>query len=136
MLDEMDVVYGWFERTRNTLADNILGGRIVPIGCLAQFQTLGSIADYISLHVLQFGYRLGLVDAQAVVELMTDREQRGIVLNKTELLLGLLREDELDEVPLLFTDSEVELRANRLGEGFWRWWILGSLGDSRKSRHH
>ncbi|PDQ36548.1 MAG: hypothetical protein B5766_00195 [Candidatus Lumbricidophila eiseniae] len=134
MLDEMDVVYGWFERTRNTLADNILAGRIVPIGCLAQFQTLGSIADYISLHVLQFGYRLGLVDAQAVVELMTDREQRGIVLNKTELLLASLREDELDEVPLLFTDSEVELRANRLADAFWRWWILRSLVDYRKSR--
>jgi len=134
MLDEMDMVYGWFERTRNTLADDILAGRIVPIGCLAQFQDLGSIADYISVHTLQFGYRLGLVDARAVVELMADREQRGIVLNKTELRLASLREDELDEVPLLFADSEVELRANRLANAFWRWWILRSLVDYRKSR--
>src|SRR6218665_60166 len=78
MLDEMDVVYGWFERTRDIVEDNILGGKIVPIGCLVQFQALGSIADYLSVHTLQFGYKLGLVDARAVVELMTDREQRGI----------------------------------------------------------
>ncbi|PDQ36226.1 MAG: hypothetical protein B5766_02085 [Candidatus Lumbricidophila eiseniae] len=134
MLDEMDVVYGWFERTRNTLEDNILAGKIVPIGCLVQFQALGSIADYLSVHTLQFGYKLGLVDARAVVELMTDREQRGIVLSKTELRLASLRETELDEVSLLFTDSEPELRANRVANAFWRWWMLRSLVDYRKSR--
>src|SRR6218665_2417856 len=103
MLDELDVVYGWFERARNTLADNILAGSIVPVGCLAKFQILGSVAYYLSAHTLQFGYRLGLVDARAVVELMADREQRGIVLSKTELRLASLRENELDEVSLLFT---------------------------------
>src|SRR6218665_1674681 len=104
MLDELDVVYGWFERARNTLADNILAGSIGPVGCLAQFQALGSVADYLSGHTLPFGYRLGLVDARAVVELMADREERGIVLSKTELRLASLRENELDEVSLLFTD--------------------------------
>src|SRR6218665_224161 len=134
MLDELGLVYGWFERARNTLADNILVGSIVPISCLAQFQTLGSVADYLSVHTLQFGYRLGLVDARAVVELMANREQRGIVLSKTELRLASLRENELDEVSLLFTDSEPELRANRVANAFWRWWILRSLIDYRKSR--
>src|SRR6218665_3211224 len=132
MLDELDVAYGWFERARNTLADNILAGSIVPIGCLAQFQTLGSLADYLSVHTLQFGYRLGLVDARAFVELMADRDQRGIFLIKTELRLASLRENELDEVSLLFTDSEPELRANRVANAFWRWWILRSLIDYRK----
>src|SRR6218665_1505371 len=120
MLDELDVVYGWFERARNTLADNILAGSILPIGCLAQVQTLGSVADYFSWHTLQFGYRLGLVDARAVVELMADSEKRGIVLSKPELRLSSLRENELDEVSLLFTDSEPELRANRVANTFSR----------------
>src|SRR6218665_3513713 len=133
-LNEVSLLYGWFERTRNTLTDDILAGSIVPINCLAQFQDLGSVADYLSVHTLQLGYKLGLVDARAVVELMTDREQRGIVLSKTELRLASLREAELDEVSLLFTDSEPELRANRVANAFWRWWMLGSLTDYRKSR--
>src|SRR6218665_4035469 len=65
---------------------------------------------------------------------MANREQRGIVLSKTELRLASLRENELDEVSLLFTDSEPDLRANRVANAFWRWRILRSLIDYRKSR--
>src|SRR6218665_86854 len=128
-------VSGWsFGRIRNAMAEDILAGKVVPIGCLAQFQALGPKAYCLSFQTLQFGYKLGLVDARAVVELMVDREQRGFLLTKTELRLASLREDELDEVPLLFTDSEADLRADRVARAFWRWWILRSLADYWKTR--
>ncbi|PDQ36547.1 MAG: hypothetical protein B5766_00190 [Candidatus Lumbricidophila eiseniae] len=111
------------------MAEDILAGKIVPVGCLAQFQALGPKADWLPFQTLQFGYRLGLVGARAVVELMVDREQRGLLLTKTELRLASLREDELEEVSLLFTDSEADLSANRVARAFWRWWILRALAD-------
>src|SRR6218665_3234305 len=103
-VEEMDVeggggsVSGWsFGRIRNAMAEDILAGKIVPVGCLAQFQALGPKADWLPFQTLQFGYRLGLVGARAVVELMVDREQRGLLLTKTELRLASLREDELED---------------------------------------
>jgi len=91
-------VSGWsFGRIRNAMAEDILAGKIVPVGCLAQFQALGPKADWLPFQTLQFGYRLGLVGARAVVELMVDREQRGLLLTKTELRLASLREDELED---------------------------------------
>jgi len=133
MLSEMDSMNGWFKRVRATLADNIMANKLVPIKSLAQFRLLGPEIDTLSPQTLHFGYRLGLVDARSIVELMADREQRGLLLSKTELCLAPLREDELDKVPLLLNNPEADLQGNSAANAFWLWWILCAMVGSWKS---
>jgi len=124
---EINSVNSWFRRVRNTLEYAVLADKLQPIPRLVQFRLLGPETDALSLQALHVGYRLGVLDARSIVELMTDREQRQLPLGETELRLASLRENEFDEVLLLLNDPAADVRGNSTAHAFWRWWILRSL---------